>query len=161
MLSLLKPKLYLPMRQESPAAGPAPAPFPVPAVAAGVIRPRLIVQRGPKRSLEYPILRGANYIGRGDDDTPAEIDLTGLEPQDRIWSSARHAVIRFEIDGGLTIEDLNSSNGTFLNRARIWPGRPQPLKVNDLIQIGEAVHLKLAAEPAGKGTDAARGAGVP
>jgi len=42
----------------------------------------------------------------------------------------------------LTLEDLNSSNGTYLNRTRFFPGQKLPLKPNDVIQIGN-VQLKL------------------
>ena len=45
-------------------------------------------------------------------------------------------------NGQMTIEDLNSSNGTFLNRAKIYPAQPQPLKPNDVVQIGN-VQLKV------------------
>jgi pSer/pThr/pTyr-binding forkhead associated (FHA) protein len=90
--------------------------------------------------VEYPIFEGQNYIGRADE-KPVDIDLEDQEPPDRIWSSRQHALILFE-SGRMTIEDLNSSNGTFLNRAKIYPGQPQPLKVNDVIQIG-TVQLKL------------------
>jgi predicted component of type VI protein secretion system len=44
--------------------------------------------------------------------------------------------------GSLVIEDLNSSNGTYVNRSRVPPGKQQGLKANDIIQIGE-VQLKV------------------
>ena len=49
--------------------------------------------------------------------------------------------ITFE-DGKLTIEDLNSANGTYVNRARIYPGQKRQLSVNDVIQIG-TVQMKV------------------
>jgi len=45
-------------------------------------------------------------------------------------------------DGQLAIEDLNSANGTYVNRGRIFPGQKQSLKVNDIVQIGN-VQLKV------------------
>ena len=51
-----------------------------------------------------------------------DIDLDDQEAADRIWSSRQHAVITFE-NGTLTIEDLNSLNGTFVNRTRVHPGQ--------------------------------------
>jgi hypothetical protein len=128
-------------------AAPPPAPAPAPAAPSADgsalpdnAQPRLVVIRGQKRAVEYPIYEGQNYIGRADE-KPVDIDLEDQEPPDRIWSSRQHALIMFE-NGRLTLEDLNSSNGTFLNRAKIYPGQPQPLKVNDVIQIG-TVQLKL------------------
>jgi pSer/pThr/pTyr-binding forkhead associated (FHA) protein len=127
------------------AAPPPPAPAPAAAPAAGGplpagAQPRLLVQRGLKRNVEYPIYEGQNFIGRADE-KPVDIDLEDQEPPDRIWSSRQHAVIIFE-NGELTIEDLNSSNGTFVNRGKIYPGQPRPLTVGDVVQIG-TVQLKL------------------
>ena len=71
------------------------------------------------------------------------IDLEDQEPPDRVWCSRQHALITFE-SGLLTIEDLNSANGTYVNRNRIYPGTKRPLAVNDIIQIGN-VQMKVLA----------------
>ncbi len=102
--------------------------------------PRLLVLRGQKRNVEYPVYEGLNFIGRADE-KPVDIDLEDQEPPDRVWCSRQHALIRFE-DSPLFLEDLNSANGTYLNRARVYPGQKQALKVNDVIQIGN-VQLKV------------------
>jgi hypothetical protein len=122
-------------------AAPAPAAPAAPAAAlpAGA-QPRLVVQRGQKRNVEYPIYEGLNFIGRADE-KPVDIDLEDQEPPDRVWCSRQHACIKFEAET-LTLEDLNSANGTYLNRGRVYPGQPQPLKPNDVIQIGN-VQLKV------------------
>ena len=96
--------------------------------------------RGQKRNIEYPIYEGQNFIGRADE-KPVDIDLEDQEPPDRVWCSRQHAVIFFE-GGQMFLEDLNSANGTYLNRARVYPGQKQQLSVNDIIQIGN-VQLKL------------------
>ena len=96
--------------------------------------PRLYVVRGQKPKVEFPILGGLNFIGRADD-KPVDIDLEDQENPERVWASRQHAVIEFE-DNKITIEDLNSSNGTFLNRNKIYPGQKMPLKANDMVQIG-------------------------
>jgi pSer/pThr/pTyr-binding forkhead associated (FHA) protein len=103
-------------------------------------QPRLLVLRGQRRNVEYPIYEGQNFVGRADE-KPVDIDLEDQEPPDRIWSSRQHALITFE-NNRLTLEDLNSSNGTFLNRNKIYPAQPQPLKPNDVIQIGN-VQMKV------------------
>src|SRR5207247_404182 len=72
---------------------------------------------------------------------PVAADLEDQEPPDRIWSSRQHALISFE-EGQLAIEDLNSTNGTFVNRTRVHPGQKRPLQVNDVIQIG-TVQMKV------------------
>jgi len=96
--------------------------------------PRLYVVRGQKPKVEFPILGGLNFVGRADD-KPVDIDLEDQENPERVWASRQHAVIEFE-DNKITIEDLNSSNGTFLNRNKIYPGQKMPLKANDMVQIG-------------------------
>ena len=72
-----------------------------------------------------------------------DIDLEDQEPPDRIWTSRQHACIFFE-DGQLALEDLNSANGTYVNRTRVYPEQKKQLFVNDVVQIG-TVHLKLKA----------------
>ncbi|MGQ9529117.1 FHA domain-containing protein [Chloroflexus sp.] len=49
--------------------------------------------------------------------------------------SRRHARIVCR-DGSYVLEDLGSSNGTFLNRQRVSPDRPVPLHHGDEIQFG-------------------------
>jgi hypothetical protein len=101
---------------------------------------RLVVIRGLKPNTEYLIFEGHNFVGRADQ-KPVDIDLEDQEPPDRIWSSRQHALITFE-KGSLVIEDLNSANGTYVNRNRVFPGQRQPLKANDIIQVG-TVQLKV------------------
>src|SRR5207249_9886596 len=103
-------------------------------------QPRLLVLRGQKINVEYPLYDGDNFIGRADE-KPVDIDLEDQEPPDRIWSSRQHALIRCE-EGILVIEDLNSSNGTFVNRTRLYPGQKRVLNVNDVVQIG-TVQMKV------------------
>jgi FHA domain len=96
--------------------------------------PRLSVIRGEKVNAEFPIYNGKNFIGRSSD-KPVDIDLTGQEPSEQVWSSRQHALITFE-RGLLVIEDLNSLNGTFVNRSRLHPGQQRLLQTNDIVQIG-------------------------
>ena len=96
--------------------------------------------RGQKRNVEYPIFEGLNFIGRADE-KPVDIDLEDQEPPDRVWCSRQHACISFE-NNELAIEDLNSANGTYVNRTRVYPGSKRPLAVNDVIQIGN-VQMKV------------------
>jgi hypothetical protein len=126
----------------APPPGPAPgaAPPAEPGKLAADAKPLLVVLRGIKINVEYPLYEGHNFIGRADE-KPVDIDLEDQEPPDRIWSSRQHALITFE-NGSLVIEDLNSSNGTFVNRARIYPGQKKALQPGDVIQIG-TVQMKV------------------
>ncbi|MCS7047509.1 MAG: FHA domain-containing protein, partial [Gemmataceae bacterium] len=104
--------------------------------------PKLVVRRGLKIGVEFPIYPEYNYIGRADE-KPVDIDLEDQEPPDRVWCSRQHAVIHYdEATGIINLEDLNSSNGTYVNRNRVYPGQKKQLFVNDTIQIG-TVHLQL------------------
>jgi hypothetical protein len=69
------------------------------------VKARLLVVRGVKPNMEYPIYEGRNVIGRADKN-PVEIDLEFQESPDRIWSSRQHAVLTWE-SGELFVEDLN------------------------------------------------------
>jgi serine/threonine protein kinase len=109
---------------EPPEPDPPPATLP----------PRLRVLRGLRREVEYPLHEGPNYVGRSDR-SPMEVNLEGQEPPDRRQTALKHAVITCEGDT-MTIEDLRSASGTFVNRARLPPGQKHPLQENDIIQIG-------------------------
>jgi pSer/pThr/pTyr-binding forkhead associated (FHA) protein len=120
----------------APSAAPAGTPLP-----AGS-SPKLVVIRGQKINLEFPIYPDLNFIGRADE-KPVDIDLEDQEPPDRVWCSRQHAVLHWDdAQGILTLEDLNSANGTFVNRTRVHPGEKRQLSLNDVIQIG-TVHLKV------------------
>ncbi len=136
--------------EEAIAAAPAPrdaAAAPAAEAPAGQSVPpgaqvKLVVIRGQKINMEFPVYGELNFIGRADE-KPVDIDLEDQEPPDRVWTSRQHAVIEYnESQGIITIEDLNSSNGTFVNRNRVHPGQKRQLFVNDVVQIG-TVHMKL------------------
>ena len=107
---------------------------------AETTQPKLLVVRGERPDVQYKLYPGKNYIGRSDE-KPVDVDLDDQEPEDKVWSSRQHAVITYE-NGALTIEDLQSLNGTFVNRVRVHPGQVRPLQSGDLIQIG-TVHLRV------------------
>jgi hypothetical protein len=135
------PAIAPPPAEPAPAAASAPQP---PAAEGPKLpadaKPRFVVLRGQKINQEFPLYEGLNFIGRADE-KPVDIDLEDQEPPDRVWCSRQHALVNFE-DGVMTIEDLNSANGTYVNRSRIYPGQKRPLSVNDVVQIG-TVQLKL------------------
>ena len=105
-----------------------------------LVKPKLEVIRGEKAGVSYAILEGKNLLGRTVNQ-PVDIDLTSQEPVERVWTSRHHTCIQF--DGRIAmIEDMNSLNGTFVNRTRLFPGQQRVLQANDVIQIG-TVQLRL------------------
>ncbi|HTI77602.1 MAG TPA: FHA domain-containing protein [Mycobacterium sp.] len=105
---------------------------------------RVLAQQGPE-TVEFPlyfperriILQGnTTLIGRGNrkQGVDPEIDL-GIHPADR-GVSTQHAVLRIH-DSVLTITDLGSTNGTYLNGDnRLAEGEETPLVDGDRIHIG-------------------------
>ncbi len=88
---------------------------------------RLVVERAPGHTpgMEYDIGEGA-VMGRGDQ---AEIRLE--DP----FASSRHA--RLVRQGGIVVlEDLGSTNGTYLNEELLTG--PQPLHRGDRVRIGDS-----------------------
>ncbi len=133
-----------PRLREAPAAeAPAAA---APAAAASSARAKLQVVRGGRKGQEFPLEDGNNLVGRWDPETGAfpEVDLDQDDPEAKI--SRKHALIRFEA-GKITVEDIGSLNGTYVNRQpRLMPGNPVELKSGDEIIIGKTF-LKLVVDP--------------
>jgi pSer/pThr/pTyr-binding forkhead associated (FHA) protein len=71
------------------------------------------------------------------DETPPTVDLSEFHAH-LLGVSRRHAVIRKK-DGQFTLEDLNSSNGTWLNENRLPASQPQPLQHGDQIRLGQLI----------------------
>ncbi len=89
--------------------------------------PRLLVERAPghESGVAYDIPDSGATLGRGD----VEIQI------DDPFASARHARITRQ-GYVLVIEDLGSTNGTYLNEEPL--GGPQPLHPGDRIRIGDS-----------------------
>ncbi|HKQ74162.1 MAG TPA: FHA domain-containing protein [Blastocatellia bacterium] len=98
---------------------------------------RLIIQRGGKIGKEFLITATESMIGRWDADGGIfpDIDLDQDDPEAKV--SRRHARIQF-MNNQYLIEDLGSTNGTFINRGpRLLPGAKQPLNNGDEIIVGK------------------------
>jgi hypothetical protein len=127
-----------------PAAAPAPAAEP--AAVVGAFKAKFTVVRGGRKGQEFPLEDGNNLIGRWDPETGSfpEVDLDADDPEAKI--SRKHALCRIE-NGKITVEDIGSLNGTYVNRGqRLQPGSPVDLKSGDEIIIGKTF-LKLVIEP--------------
>jgi pSer/pThr/pTyr-binding forkhead associated (FHA) protein len=124
----------------TPQAPPYAPVAPVPADATGLYTPgaqsdlgavgpdpRLVVERAPGHvpGMEYEVAEGA-VMGRGEQ---AEIRLE--DP----FASSRHARLVRQ-GAALVIEDLGSTNGTYLNEELL--SGPQPLHPGDRVRIGDS-----------------------
>jgi hypothetical protein len=136
----------VPAAEPAPAVAPPPGAAPQPAAAAPSFKAKLTIVRGGRQGHEFPLEGGNNLVGRWDPETGAfpEVDLEADDPEAKI--SRKHALIR--LDGAkITIEDIGSLNGTYVNRQpRLAPGTPHDLKDGDEIIVGKTF-FKVIVEP--------------
>lgn len=101
------------------------------------IHARLTIERGTSVGKEFGLSAEESYIGRWDADNGIfpDVDLDAFDPEAKI--SRRHARIVFK-NGAYAIEDLGSTNGTYVNRGRrLIPGSPHILRDGDEIIVGK------------------------
>ncbi len=104
------------------------------------------VKFGEKPGQRIPVNKKEMIIGRheGQGDT-VDIDLTDQESTDVFTISRRHARI-IQKEDELFVEDLNSTNGTFVNvPEKLQPGMQQKIIPGDVIAFGDNIVLKLRA----------------
>jgi len=88
---------------------------------------RLVVTEGPLRGTTLPLTSSAILVGRA-----ASCTLV----LDDDYSSSRHARLYPE-NGQWFVEDLGSTNGTFLGSARV--DRPTPVTAGAPVRVGKSV----------------------
>ncbi len=119
-------------------AGPRAA-RPVPAVAAAA-PPRSRRDRGSAKGVaRLKVVEPAGQSGRAYDlaDELTVGRAAGCQiTLDDTYASQLHARI-FRKDGQLFVEDLGSTNGTYLNRKKVTA--PVPLRKGDRLQVGKTV----------------------
>lgn len=116
----------------TPAAATAAA-----ARTATTAHAALVINRGRSAGKEFPVHEDEAYVGRWDADSGIfpDVDLDSDDPEAKV--SRRHARITRRGEQYF-IEDLGSTNGTFINRGRrLLPGDRQPLNDGDEIIIGK------------------------
>lgn len=105
------------------AAAPAPAQS---APSAGGAATRIVITSGPKAGLELPLGRDALTIGRSSE--------SGLVIRDD-YTSSHHARLLLRGEQWL-LQDLQSTNGTFLDGRRVSPDAPVPVPFGVPVKVG-------------------------
>jgi hypothetical protein len=125
------PPLIVENGDESKSSGIIPAPTVKP------MRATLTIERGDNAGTEFAVTQDESNIGRWDADNGIfpDVDLDSHDQEAKV--SRRHARI-IQKDGKFFIEDLGSTNGTYVNRGRrLLPGSPQILVDGDEIIVGK------------------------
>lgn len=84
--------------------------------------------------IDLPLNLSVIHIGKSNDRIPPDVDVSGF-PNSEIVSRI-HADIRVEGDA-YYIEDVGSSNGTYINNLPLLPGNRHRLRAGDRIALGK------------------------
>ena len=98
---------------------------------------RLVIEKGRSSGKQFMLSDTEAHIGRWDADGGIfpDVDLDTDDPEAKV--SRRHARITLS-NGQYFLEDLGSTNGTFINRGkRLPPGQRQALCDGDEIIVGK------------------------
>ncbi|MEA5574971.1 FHA domain-containing protein [Anabaena sp. UHCC 0451] len=146
------PPAPIPVPEPAPVAPPTPIPVPepapvpppepvvpfTPAVVASRTQLQQVVARlfhvQSNQEIELPQNLSVVHIGKPNDHIPPDIDVAGF-PNSEIVSRI-HADIRIEGDAHY-IEDVGSSNGTYINNLPLLPGNRHRLRPGDRISLGK------------------------
>lgn len=97
----------------------------------------LVIERGGTPGTEFQLTNDESTIGRWDADNGVFPDIDLDTHDDDAKVSRRHARIRRN-NGSYFIEDLGSTNGTYVNRGRrLLPGNTQILNDGDEVIVGK------------------------
>ncbi len=121
--------LFGPSRRQLRRDAPQPviAPPPPPKPRRGKTPSKLLVVSGRARGLTIPLGQGPITLGRAGDSSLV---------LDDDFASAHHARL-VPHDGQWFVEDLGSTNGTYLDRTKVI--RPMPVPIGVPVRIGKTV----------------------
>lgn len=119
----------------TPVAAPQPAPTSSPSSTTQLqVQTARLVHVQTNTTLELPQHLDVIHVGKPNDMIPPDIDVSGF-PNSEIVSRI-HADIRVEADA-FYIEDVGSSNGTYINNLPLPKGNRHRLRPGDRIALGK------------------------
>lgn len=130
----------LPAPQSEEESSPEPVSPATAAPSGGGVATQLQLQKASllhlqtNTVLELPQNLSVIHIGKPGGPIPPDIDVSGF-PDSAVVSRV-HADIRYEGDTYF-IEDVGSSNGTYINHIPLQPGNRHRLRVGDRIALGK------------------------
>ncbi|MBZ8182989.1 FHA domain-containing protein [Oscillatoria salina] len=119
---------------------PTPTPPPSPVRSSGGAATQLQLQTASllhvqtDQTFELPQNLSVIHIGKPNDKVPPDIDVAGLPDSDIV--SRIHADLRVEGDN-YYLEDVGSSNGTYVNHTPLLPGNRHKLRPGDRLALGK------------------------
>ncbi|MDH6058903.1 FHA domain-containing protein [Chrysosporum bergii ANA360D] len=119
---------------EVPTPTPAPAPVPTPAMTQLQQVTARLFHVQSDRDIELPQALSVIHIGKPNDRVPPDVDVSGFSNSEIV--SRIHADIRVEGDSYF-IEDVGSSNGTYINNSPLSPGNRHRLRAGDRVSLGK------------------------
>jgi len=125
-VGVIRTDLFGPRTAPTPARKPAKPAKPVSKPKRGEPR-QMVVTGGPLQGTVINLTEAPITIGRANDATLVLSDD---------YASSRHARL-FSQDGQWIVEDLGSTNGTYLDRSKVT--RPTPVPLGVPIRIGKTV----------------------
>jgi hypothetical protein len=136
--------------EEEPVAISPPAPAPLPLAVVAPLSPATPTPTVAKTQLQVPSAQllhlqtntlmelpsnlSVIHVGKPNDQIPPDIDVSGFPNSDIV--SRIHADIRVEGDA-YYIEDVGSSNGTYVNHTPLSRGNRHRLRAGDRISLGK------------------------
>lgn len=99
-----------------------------------------------RQSAYLIVIRGGipgTMLRMGTDEATLGRSAENTFPLEDMTVSRRHATVRMDAHGLVTLTDEASTNGTFVNGTRLDPGRAVNVEEGDRIQLGSGVLMKL------------------
>ncbi len=94
----------------------------------------LVTQSGRKICLPDA---AAVYLGRCDERRSIYPDIDLTQDDGALYGVSRQHACIYQGDDGAYVEDINSTNGTFVNGQRLAPMQMHPLHDGDLLKLGQ------------------------